>query len=89
MKPDWLLPALLALLLVITSAVTVTSRMWMLEVHRDLRREEKKFAHLQDKEQELRVELVSRTDMNTIERRARKELGMRPPRPDQWLVVKP
>ncbi|MBF0191653.1 MAG: cell division protein FtsL [Magnetococcales bacterium] len=85
MKSPWLLHTLLTILLVITAAVTVASRMWMLEAHRELERQAKKRIVLLDQEQALRVEWVARTDLNTIERRAKKDLGMRPMRPDQWL----
>ncbi|MEO5334519.1 MAG: cell division protein FtsL [Magnetococcus sp. YQC-5] len=84
MKTPWLLHTLLTILLVITAAVTVASRMWMLEAHRELERNIKKRVQLQNQEQALQVEWVARTDLNTIERRAKKELGMRPMRPDQW-----
>ncbi|MBF0273254.1 MAG: cell division protein FtsL [Magnetococcales bacterium] len=85
MKSPWLLHTLLTILLVITAAVTVASRMWMLEAHRELERQAKKRIVLLDQEQALQVEWVARTDLNTIERRAKKDLGMHPMRPDQWL----
>lgn len=88
MKPGWPLLVLMAVLLVLTAALTVASRMWMLETHRELRHAEKEHAHLLDQEHALQVEWVSRTEMNTIERRARK-LGMKPLRPDQWHLLKP
>lgn len=84
MKSPWLLHILLTILLVITAAVTIASRMWMLEAHRELERNIKKRVQLQNQEQALQVEWVARTDLNSIERRAKKELGMRPMRPDQW-----
>lgn len=84
MKSPWLLHTLLAILLVITAAITIASRMWMQEAHRELESHLKKRVHLLDQEQALRVEWVARTDLNTIERRAKKDLGMRPMRPDQW-----
>ncbi|GAB0058281.1 hypothetical protein SIID45300_02628 [Candidatus Magnetaquicoccaceae bacterium FCR-1] len=84
MKSPWLLHTLLAILLVITAAITIASRMWMQEAHRELEGHLKKRVHLLDQEQALRVEWVARTDLNTIERRAKKDLGMRPMRPDQW-----
>ncbi|HIJ84765.1 MAG: hypothetical protein HW380_3620 [Magnetococcales bacterium] len=87
MKLDTFIPVFLVLLLVLTAAITVTSRTWMLESHRNLRNEEKKLLQLLDKEQALKLELVTRTDLNTIERRAREELGMQPMRHDQWLLV--
>ncbi len=63
--------------------------MWMLGIHRDLRQERNKYNQLLDEEHALQVELVSRTDMNTIERRARQELGMQPLRYDQWRMFQP
>ncbi|MBF0213103.1 MAG: cell division protein FtsL, partial [Magnetococcales bacterium] len=80
MKSPWLLHTLLTILLVITAAVTIASRMWMLEAHRELERNVKKRIQLLDQEQALRVEWVARSDLNTIERRAKKDLGMRPMR---------
>lgn len=84
MKSSWLLHSLLTILLVVTAAVTVASRMWMLEAHRELENDIKKRSKMLEQEQALRVEWVTRTDLNTIERRAKKDLGMRPMRPDQW-----
>ncbi|MBF0181774.1 MAG: cell division protein FtsL [Magnetococcales bacterium] len=84
MKSPWLLHTLLTILLVMTAAVTITSRMWMLDAHRELERLVKKRTELLDQEEALRLEWVARTDLNTIERRAKKDLGMRPMRPDQW-----
>ena len=89
MKPGWHLIALLTILLVLTAALTVTSRMWMLSIHRDLSHERKKHSKLLDEEDALQVELISRTDMNTIERRARQELGMQPIQHDQWRILPP
>lgn len=89
MKPGWPLLTMMAVLLVLTSAITVSSRMWMLASHRELQEHKRKQSELVDQEQALQVELVSRTDMNIIERRARKELGMQPLQPDQWRVLKP
>lgn len=85
MKSPWLLHTLLTILLVITAAITIASRMWMLDAHRELEKQIKKRVQLLDQEQALRVEWVVRSDLNTIERRAKKDLGMRPMRPDQWL----
>ncbi|NGZ06578.1 MAG: hypothetical protein G8237_09495 [Magnetococcales bacterium] len=85
MKSPWLLHTVLTILLVITAAITIASRMWMLDAHRELEKQAKKRIQLLDQEQALRVEWVVRTDLNTIERRAKKDLGMRPMRPDQWL----
>ncbi len=84
MKTNWLLQTLLAVLLIITASITVASRMWMLEAHRELENNINMQIQLLDQEQALRVEWVARTDLNTIERRAKTELGMRPMRPDQW-----
>lgn len=89
MTPRWHLMALLILLLVLSAALTVSSRMWMLNSHRDLSREKQKYGDLLDEEHALQVELVSRTDMNTIERRARQELGMVSLRHNQWQILKP
>ena len=89
MRPNWYLLAILTILLVLTAAMTVSSRMWMLSSHRELSMEKQKYAMLLDEEHALQVELVSRTDMNTIERRARQELGMQPLRYNQWRVLKP
>ncbi|MBF0188236.1 MAG: cell division protein FtsL [Magnetococcales bacterium] len=85
----WIIPAILAVILAATAVVTVTSRNALLSAHRDLQTLEKRYRTLKEKEQTLRVEWVSRTDLNTIERRARSELGMLPPRTDQWRVVTP
>ncbi|MBF0147887.1 MAG: cell division protein FtsL [Magnetococcales bacterium] len=87
MKLDTFIPVFLVLLLVLTAAITVTSRTWMLESHRELRNEEKLLLQHLDKERELKLELVTRTDLNTVERRAREELGMKPLRHDQWLPL--
>ncbi|MBF0401265.1 MAG: cell division protein FtsL [Magnetococcales bacterium] len=79
----------LSVLLVLTAAITISSRVWMLESHRELTQEQKRYNELLDKENALQIELISRTDMNTIERRARQELGMQPLWPTQWRVLKP
>lgn len=89
MRPGWPLLAFLIILLVLTSAITISSRVWMLESHRELSQVEKQYNALLDKENALQIELISRTDMNTIERRARQELGMQPLWPTQWRVLKP
>ena len=89
MKLGWHILVFLTLLLVLTSAITVSSRMWMLGIHRDLSEERNKYNQLLDEEHALQVELVTRTDMNTIERRARQELGMQPIRYDQWRMFRP
>lgn len=87
MKNDWLIPTFMVIILVITAAITITSRMWLLEIHRDLQKAEKKQIRLLDQEQALQIELVSRTDLNYTERLVREKLGMRPMRPDQWQVL--
>ncbi|MBF0358653.1 MAG: cell division protein FtsL [Magnetococcales bacterium] len=87
MKNDWLIPTFLVVILVITSAITITSRMWMLDVHRDLQKAEKKQSQLLDQKQALEIELISRTDLNLTERLVREKLGMRAMRPDQWQVM--
>ncbi|MBF0454054.1 MAG: cell division protein FtsL [Magnetococcales bacterium] len=87
MKNDLLITTFLVIILVITAAITITSRMWLLEIHRDLQQTEKKQDRLLDQEQALQIELVSRTDLNYTERLAREKLGMRAMRPDQWQVV--
>lgn len=89
MKSVWSILAMMSALLVLTAAITVASRMWMLETHRELRQEEDRQVQLLDQEHALQVEWVSRTDMNTVERRARKELGMVPLRADQWRKLEP
>ncbi|MBF0175288.1 MAG: cell division protein FtsL [Magnetococcales bacterium] len=86
MRPYWLLSLVLIALLVVTAAATVASRSWMLTAHRALEAAQKERLQLLDEEQALQVEWVYRTGLNTIERRARKELGMEPPRSDQWRV---
>jgi cell division protein FtsL len=86
MKTDWLIPTFLVIILVITAAITITSRMWLLEIHRDVQKAEKKQVLLLDKKQALEIELVSRTDLNYTERVVREKLGMRAMRPDQWQV---
>ncbi|MBF0426129.1 MAG: cell division protein FtsL [Magnetococcales bacterium] len=86
MRSHWLLSALLVALLVVTAAATVASRNWMLAAHRALDAAQRERLRLLDEEQALQVEWVYRTGLNTVERRARKELGMEPPRPDQWRV---
>ncbi|MBF0140333.1 MAG: cell division protein FtsL [Magnetococcales bacterium] len=87
MKPNTFIPAFLILLLVLTAAIIVTSRTWMLASHRELRNEEELYLQHLDREQALKLELVTRTDLNAIERRAREELGMQPLRHDQWLPM--
>ena len=89
MRLGWPLLAFLVILLVLTAAITISSRVWMLESHRELSLTEKQYNELLDKEHALQIELISRTDMNTIERRARQELGMQPLWPTQWRVLKP
>ena len=89
MRPGWHLLAFLVILLVLTAAITISSRVWMLESHRELSLTEKKYNELLDKEHALQIELIARTDVNTIERRARQELGMQPLWPTQWRVLKP
>ncbi|MBF0446389.1 MAG: cell division protein FtsL [Magnetococcales bacterium] len=87
MKADWLIPTFLVIILVVTAAITITSRMWMLDVHRDLQTAEKKHTKLLDQKQALEIELVSRTDLNYTERLVREKLGMRAMRHDQWQVL--
>jgi cell division protein FtsL len=87
MKNDWLIPTFLIIILVVTAAITITSRMWLLDIHRDLQKAEKKQVLLLDQKQALEIELVSRTDLNYTERRVREKLGMRAMRPDQWQVL--
>lgn len=89
MKLDWRLLALLTTLLVVTAALTVSSRSWMLSSHRDLTEIKKRYNERLEEEHALQVELVTRTDMNTIERRARQELGMQPLKHDQWRMFQP
>ena len=89
MKPSWQLLVILTVLLVLTSAIMVSSRMWMLSSHRNLSRAQQQYSTRLDEEHALQVELVSRTDMNTIERRARQELGMVPLRHNQWRILHP
>ena len=89
MRPGWPLITFLTILLVLTAAITVSSRVWMLESHRELSQAEKEYNELLDKEHALQIELLSRTDINTIERRARQELGMQPLWPTQWRMLKP
>ncbi|WP_130469841.1 cell division protein FtsL [Candidatus Magnetaquicoccus inordinatus] len=89
MRFGWPMIALLTILLVLTAAITVSSRVWMLESHRELAQAEKEYNELLDKEHALKIELIARTDINTIERRARQELSMQPMWPTQWRVVKP
>ncbi|MBF0136416.1 MAG: cell division protein FtsL [Magnetococcus sp. DMHC-1] len=86
MKPFWLLSVFLAVLLAVSAAATVASRNLMLAAHRTLDAAQKERLRLLDEEQALQVEWVYRTGLNTVERRARQELGMEPPRPDQWRV---
>lgn len=87
MKNDWMIPTFLLVVLVITAAITITSRMWLLEVHRDLLQAEKQKIELLDQEQALEIELAARTDLNLTERLVREKLGMRAMRPDQWQVL--
>ncbi len=87
MKNDWLIPTFLIIILVITSAIIITSRMWLLDVHRDLQKAEKKQDMLLDQKQALEIEMVTRTDLNYTERLVRDKLGMRAMRPDQWQVL--
>lgn len=89
MRPNGYILIFLMVLLVLMAAITISSRMWMLTTHRQLVREKQKYRTLLDEEHALQVELVSRTDVNTIERRARQELGMQPLRYDQWRVLRP
>ncbi|MBF0622119.1 MAG: cell division protein FtsL [Magnetococcales bacterium] len=87
--PRWILPTLLSFLLVISAVAVINSRLWLQETHRELQAAHKELNHLRDEEQALRIEWVSRTDLNAIERRARDTLGMTAPKPDQWQVVTP
>ncbi|MBF0626063.1 MAG: cell division protein FtsL [Magnetococcales bacterium] len=86
MIPNRLLSMILAGLLVATAALIVSSRVWMQEAHRELERAQKERLRLLDQEQALQVEWAYRTGLNTVERRARQELGMDSPRPDQWRI---
>ncbi len=83
-RHEWLLSVILAVILVMTSGALVASRVWILEAHRDLERMEQSRQRMLDEEHALQVEWVSRTDLNTIERRARQDLGMHPPEKHQW-----
>ncbi|MBF0308660.1 MAG: cell division protein FtsL [Magnetococcales bacterium] len=89
MKIDWFLIVVLSILLISTAAATVASRMWMLNAHRQLEETKKERVQLLDREQALKMELVFRTDLNTVEQRANKELGMVRPEAKQWLVAEP
>ena len=84
MRHEWLLSIVLTVLLVITSAAMVASRVWILDTHREMEKMEQEKQKLLDEEHILQVEWVSRTDLNTIERRSRQELGMQPPEKHQW-----
>ncbi|MGN7614415.1 cell division protein FtsL [Magnetococcales bacterium HHB-1] len=89
MRSSWSLAAILIILLTITSIAIVASRLFTLEAHRAYKREERRMDKLQEEEHTLRIEWISRTDLNTIENRARTELGMYPPKPEQWRIVSP
>nr|CRH06756.1 conserved exported protein of unknown function [Candidatus Magnetococcus massalia] len=86
---SWMVISLLALVLLLTGAAIVASRNAMQDAHRELRKSEMNYLHLLNEESALQVEWVYRTNLNIVERRAREELNMRPPRPDQWRVIKP
>lgn len=83
----WIEMVVLVVLLAVTSASIVASSFWLLESHRDLKEMEQKRMELMEEERALAVEWVFRTDLNNVERRARQELGMKPPRADQWWVL--
>ncbi|MBF0158363.1 MAG: cell division protein FtsL [Magnetococcales bacterium] len=83
MKHEWLLSIALAVMLVMSASALVASRVWILETHRDMEKTEQERQRLLDEEHALQVEWVSRTDLNTMERRAR-DLGMQPPEKNQW-----
>jgi cell division protein FtsL len=81
------LPAMLLIVLGVTAMATIGSRLLLLESHRTLEQLEQERRRLLDHEQALQLEWVSRTDLNVVERRARQELGMRTPLPEQWHLV--
>lgn len=89
MKPGWLLITVLLVFLTATTIGTVASTQWVQESHRHLKEAESRLYHLLEQEQALKVEWVARTDLNTVEQRARTELGMVAPRSEQWQVVAP
>ncbi|MEG3639988.1 cell division protein FtsL [Magnetococcus sp. PR-3] len=85
----WILNTVLAMVLIISGVAIVSSRNGMQSVHRELRTAEKNYLHLLDEENALQMEWVYRNNLNDVERDAREKLNMRPPRPDQWRVIKP
>ncbi len=89
MRTQALVVTLLLVLLAGTAVAIVTSRHKMLDAHRLLLKSDATYQKLLDEERTLKVELVSRTDLNSVEQRARQELGMVPPRPDQWRIIMP
>ncbi|OSM07067.1 cell division protein FtsL [Magnetofaba australis] len=88
MNKSWLVYTALAIVLLATGVAIVTSRNGMQASHRHLREAEQTYLRLVDEEHALQVEWVYRTDLNSVERRARK-LGMGPPLPEQWRVMEP
>ncbi|MBF0612328.1 MAG: cell division protein FtsL [Magnetococcales bacterium] len=89
MKIDALLIAILVALLAATSAGIVSSRTWMQKSHREFKKAEVTLQQLAEKEEALKIEWINRSDLNQVELRARQELGMRPPRADQWRLESP
>lgn len=89
MKSSWLLTGLLLILLAVTAVSIVASRLWITDSHRQLKDAEKQQFQLLEQEQALQLEWVARIDLNTVEQRAKNELGMIAPRSDQWQVMAP
>ncbi|MEO5368429.1 MAG: cell division protein FtsL [Magnetococcus sp. WYHC-3] len=87
MRTGWMVSMLLVVVLAVSASSTVASRLWMQESHRKLSETEKEYRLLLVEEEALQVEWVFRTDLNSLENRARQELGMVTPTPDQWQVI--
>lgn len=85
----WMAHAFLLALLVLSALLTVASRMWIIEGHRDLVKAQVQLKELTEHERALHVELIARGDLNMVERRAAEELGMVWPQSDQWVLVEP
>lgn len=64
-------------------------RLAVLQAGYDVSRETQRKHELEDQNQKLRLELLTRRDPSMIERRAREELGMAPPDPAAIRILTP
>jgi len=80
---------ILIVVCVFSALAVVASRGWLTQSNRTLHQTERQLAQLLKEERALHLEMTARSDLNTLERQAVEKMGMRPPRPDQWVIVEP